>query len=76
MRTATAHGAGVATPEELVPVFTYICPSCGAPAYSSANAATVGLCPQCDEPLTTGDQEPAAPAPALPPPTPIAAARL
>ena len=36
-------------------MFSYMCPSCGAAAYSSANASTVAACPQCAgalEPLT------------------------
>jgi uncharacterized Zn finger protein (UPF0148 family) len=36
-------------------MFFYTCPSCGAPAYSSANASTVGACPRCSEPLTGAD---------------------
>jgi DNA-directed RNA polymerase subunit RPC12/RpoP len=32
-------------------MFSYICSSCGAVAYSSANQATVGVCPRCSEPL-------------------------
>jgi predicted amidophosphoribosyltransferase len=33
-------------------MFSYTCPSCGASAYSAANASTVGRCPRCSEPLT------------------------
>ena len=33
-------------------MFSYICMSCGASAYSSVNASAVGACPRCSEPLT------------------------
>ncbi len=33
-------------------MFFYTCASCGASVYSSANAATVGACPGCSDPLT------------------------
>ena len=36
-------------------MFSYICLSCGAPAYSSVNASAVGACPRCSEPLTVED---------------------
>jgi ribosomal protein L37AE/L43A len=36
----------------------YRCPSCGARAYSSANAATVGACPRCAVPLATPAADP------------------
>jgi ribosomal protein S27E len=32
-------------------MFSYRCPSCGASAYSSAGAATVGPCPHCAQSL-------------------------
>jgi hypothetical protein len=32
-------------------MFSYICSSCGAPAFSSANQPTVGPCPHCMGPL-------------------------
>jgi DNA-directed RNA polymerase subunit RPC12/RpoP len=36
-------------------MFSYTCLSCGASAYSSANASTVGACPRCSEPLIHKD---------------------
>ena len=33
-------------------MFSYMCLSCGASAYSSVNASAVGACPRCSEPLT------------------------
>jgi hypothetical protein len=36
-------------------MFSYCCPSCGASAYSSAGAATVGRCPGCAQPLGEPD---------------------
>ena len=51
-------------------MFSYRCQSCGASAYSAANAFMVGVCPSCAEPLavrracgampaTSGDHSPA-----------------
>ena len=37
-------------------MFSYICMSCGASAYSSVNASAVGVCPRCSEPLTIKDE--------------------
>jgi hypothetical protein len=42
-------------------MFSYRCLSCGASAYSSANAATVGVCPTCERPLEKIVPEPPAP---------------
>jgi ribosomal protein S27E len=38
----------------------YRCSSCGARAYSSANPATVGVCPRCSAPLATPTEPKAA----------------
>jgi hypothetical protein len=43
-------------------MFSYDCPSCGAPAFSSANLATVGVCPSCSRPLATHETQPPVPA--------------
>ena len=40
-------------------MFSYICLSCGASAYSAANASTVGPCPRCSQPLAQHDDAPA-----------------
>ena len=36
-------------------MFSYRCPNCGAAAYSSANASTVGPCPSCAHALAEAD---------------------
>ena len=41
-------------------MFFYTCPSCGASAYSAADASTVGACPRCSRPLAQHDDAPAA----------------
>jgi hypothetical protein len=46
------------TAREQVPMFPYTCPSCGACAYSSANASTAGSCPRCAGPLVMATAEP------------------
>ncbi len=38
-------------------MFSYQCPSCGAFAYSSADATTVGPCPTCARPLGEADAD-------------------
>jgi hypothetical protein len=35
----------------VVLMFSYMCPGCGASAYSSSNAVIVGACPNCSQPL-------------------------
>ena len=42
-----------------VPMFSYRCPNCGALAYSSANAVTVGPCPHCAQTLLPHAEVPA-----------------
>jgi ribosomal protein L37AE/L43A len=42
-------------------MFFYICPSCGARAYSAANASAVGTCPRCGKALAQ-ETEPVTPA--------------
>ena len=44
-------------------MFSYMCPSCGASAYSAAGATNVGPCPRCSQPLVQNDDV-AAPVPA------------
>ena len=50
--------AGTGRQESRSLMFLYTCPSCGAPAYSSANVSTVGSCPRCSKPLALATAEP------------------
>jgi hypothetical protein len=52
-------------------MFSYRCLSCGASAYSSANAATVGVCPKCEHPLEQVDPAPPALRSPAGPPAPV-----
>jgi predicted amidophosphoribosyltransferase len=41
----------------------YLCPSCGADAFSSASPSTVGVCPVCFKPLARPHSATAPPLP-------------